>query len=29
MGVADSNAFTKSEYQKWKKVIEDGHIAAE
>jgi tripartite-type tricarboxylate transporter receptor subunit TctC len=29
MSVADSNAFTKSEYQKWKKVIEDGHISSE
>ncbi len=24
--VADSAAFTKAEYEKWKKVIEDGHI---
>lgn len=24
--VADSAAFTKSEYEKWKKVIQDGHI---
>ncbi len=24
--LADSAAFTKSEYEKWKKVIEDGHI---
>ncbi|HEX4411425.1 MAG TPA: tripartite tricarboxylate transporter substrate binding protein [Xanthobacteraceae bacterium] len=29
MNVADSNAFTKSQYLKWKKVIEDGHISAE
>jgi tripartite-type tricarboxylate transporter receptor subunit TctC len=29
MSVADSNAFTKSEYEKWKKVIEEGHIASE
>jgi tripartite-type tricarboxylate transporter receptor subunit TctC len=29
LSVADSNAFTKSEYQKWKKVIEDGHISSE
>jgi tripartite-type tricarboxylate transporter receptor subunit TctC len=25
----DGAAFTESEYQKWKKVIEDGHIASE
>jgi tripartite-type tricarboxylate transporter receptor subunit TctC len=25
----DGAAFTKSEYEKWKKVIEDGHIASE
>ncbi len=25
----DGSAFTKSEYAKWKKVIEDGHIASE
>jgi len=27
MSLADSAAYTKSEYEKWKKVIEDGHIA--
>jgi tripartite-type tricarboxylate transporter receptor subunit TctC len=27
--VKDGNAFTKSEYEKWKKVITDGHIASE
>src|SRR6202046_4427130 len=27
--VRDGAAFTKSEYEKWKKVIEDGHIASE
>ena len=26
MSLADSAAFTKSEYEKWKKVIADGHI---
>ena len=26
MSLADSAAYTKSEYEKWKKVIEDGHI---
>lgn len=29
MSVADSNAFTKAEFEKWKKVIVDGHITAE
>jgi tripartite-type tricarboxylate transporter receptor subunit TctC len=27
--VAEGAAFTRSEYEKWKKVIDDGHIAAE
>ena len=27
--VAEGAAFTKSEYEKWKKVIDDGHISAE
>jgi tripartite-type tricarboxylate transporter receptor subunit TctC len=26
LGLSDSAAFTKSEYEKWKKVITDGHI---
>jgi tripartite-type tricarboxylate transporter receptor subunit TctC len=26
MTLADSAAYTRSEYEKWKKVIEDGHI---
>ncbi len=28
-GLQDGAAFTKSEYAKWRKVIEDGHIASE
>ncbi|MGB6445514.1 MAG: tripartite tricarboxylate transporter substrate-binding protein [Xanthobacteraceae bacterium] len=28
-GLQEGAAFTKSEYEKWKKVIEDGHIASE
>jgi tripartite-type tricarboxylate transporter receptor subunit TctC len=27
--IQDGSAFTKSEYEKWKKVIDDGHIASE
>ncbi len=27
--LADSAAFTKSEYEKWKKVIEDNHVTLE